>query len=129
MPSHAGRTRQGKSGSEENGILGARPMFRRLGWSRRDAVGFMVGAFATIAILINMLFMQSGSHPAPMFKNAAVAVKPAVAADSPPAVVPRPRPAEPAPAPATKGAALPAARAAGGDHQRHPTRTGAPWIL
>ena len=64
-------------------------MFRMLGWSPRDAVGFMVGALATIAILVNVLFMQSGSHPAPMFKGALVPVKPAVLAQSIPAAVPR----------------------------------------
>jgi hypothetical protein len=31
---------------------------------------------AAIAILINVLFMQSGSHPAPMFKNALAAKVP-----------------------------------------------------
>ncbi len=59
------------------------------GWSRRDAVGFAVGAFATIAILVNVLFMQAGPHPAPMFKATSVAVK-APAPETP--VVPRPRP-------------------------------------
>ena len=49
----------------------------------------MVGAFAGIAILINVLLMQSGSHPAPMFKNVPVAVKPVAVTDSIPAAVPR----------------------------------------
>ena len=38
-----------------------------------DAAGFALGALATIAILFNVLFMQSGSHPLPMFKDALVA--------------------------------------------------------
>jgi peptidoglycan hydrolase-like protein with peptidoglycan-binding domain len=38
------------------------------GWTPRDAVGFAVGAVAIVSILINVLFMQSGVHPAPMFK-------------------------------------------------------------
>ncbi|MEA2955090.1 MAG: hypothetical protein QOJ58_587, partial [Alphaproteobacteria bacterium] len=85
--------------------------------------GFAIGAFATIAILSNVLFMQSGSHPAPMFKDAFVPAKPvkdALVAAKPvkdavvpttkpmeptdsapaPAIVPRPRPADPALAPA-----------------------------
>jgi peptidoglycan hydrolase-like protein with peptidoglycan-binding domain len=61
-----------------------------LGWSRRDAVGFMLGAFATVAILINVLFMQAGSHPAPIFNKAAAKQ----VANSLPALVPRPRPSE-----------------------------------
>jgi len=72
-----------------------------MGWSPRDAVGFMVGAFAVIAILINVLFMQSGSHPAPMFKTASTAAKPAVtngipAAGSRPGSAPRPAEGVPA---------------------------------
>ncbi len=46
------------------------------------------------AILINVLFMQSGTHPAPMFKSALAPVKPAVVSESIPAAVPRPRPVE-----------------------------------
>src|SRR5262245_48964163 len=73
-------------------------MFQVLGWSARDAVGFTIGALATIAILINVLFMQKGSHPAPMFKNVPAAAKPAVAASAPAQAL-RPRPVEPAAAP------------------------------
>jgi peptidoglycan hydrolase-like protein with peptidoglycan-binding domain len=84
--------------------------------------GFAIGAFATIAILSNVLFMQSGSHPAPMFKNAFVPTKPAKDAFVPakpvkdalvptkpveaadntpaPAMIPRPRPADSAATPA-----------------------------
>lgn len=43
-----------------------RRLLARLGWSHRDAVGFVVGLFAAIMIVINMLFLQSGPHPAPM---------------------------------------------------------------
>ena len=46
-----------------------RAFCRRLGWSHRDAVGVAVGAVAVIAILVNVLFLQSGPHPAPMFKS------------------------------------------------------------
>lgn len=60
-----------------------------LEWTRRGAVGFVVGIVAVVAILVNGLFMQSGSHPAPLFKPAEVektaqpAVKPAQAASLP----------------------------------------------
>jgi peptidoglycan hydrolase-like protein with peptidoglycan-binding domain len=50
------------------------------------------------AILINVLFMQSGTHPAPMFKSALAPVKPAlVVSENIPAAIPRPRPVEQAP--------------------------------
>jgi len=82
---------------------GGLAMFRALGWSSRDAVAFIAATFASLTILINVLFMQSGSHPAPMFKNAPLPVKP-VATESIPAA-PRPRPVEAAPLPAAPPAA------------------------
>jgi peptidoglycan hydrolase-like protein with peptidoglycan-binding domain len=81
-------------------------MLRALGWSSRDAVAFLAGTCATVAILINVLFMQSGSHPAPMFKGAPVPVKPTVT-QSVPAASPRPRPVETAPLPAPAKSATP----------------------
>jgi peptidoglycan hydrolase-like protein with peptidoglycan-binding domain len=87
-------------------------LFRALGWGRRDVAGFMVAAFATLAVLINVLFMQSGSHPAPMFKGAPAPVKTAAVTERAPAAVPRPRLPEPAAAPAPAKAAAPAAPAA-----------------
>jgi peptidoglycan hydrolase-like protein with peptidoglycan-binding domain len=78
----------------------------RLGWGPRDAVGFVVCSFAAVAILTNMLFLQSGSHPAPMFKSVVLAPEP------PRTVValPRARPPEatPAVAPAPTLASAPA---------------------
>ena len=62
------RADRGKSGSADEGR--ATYLFRALGWSPRDAVGVVLGVFVTLAILINVLFLQSGSHPAPMFKGA-----------------------------------------------------------
>jgi hypothetical protein len=83
-----------------------RPGFlRRLGWSARDAVGFVAAIAGSAAILINVLFMQSGPHPAPMFKSvpfATASAEPKNVAS----VVPRARPAEAAPA---KNEAAPAA--------------------
>jgi len=98
----------------------------------------VVGALATIAILFNVLFMQSGSHPAPMFKDALVAAKPGKDAlvptkpvevtDSTPAMVPRPRPADPPPASTpSKVTAPPGSRMPGeiiGDIQRELVRRG-----
>ena len=102
-------------------------MLRALGWSSRDAVAFAAGTCATVAILINVLFMQSGSHPAPMFKGAPVPVKPAVT-ESIPAVTPRPRPVEATPAPAPAKSAAPSALRAPGeiitDIQRELARRG-----
>src|SRR5437763_1681387 len=42
----------------------------RLGWSYREAVAVVVAVVAVGAIVANALFMQSGPHPAPMFKDA-----------------------------------------------------------
>jgi peptidoglycan hydrolase-like protein with peptidoglycan-binding domain len=128
----AGREKRALVDDEIDGRRGAY-LFRMLEWSPRDAVGFLVGGFAAIAILINVLFMQSGSHPAPMFKNAPVAVKPVAVTDSIPAAVPRPRPVELALAPRpvesapTKLAAPPAPRMPGeiiNDIQRELARRG-----
>jgi len=130
-PTRAGR---GKSAHEDRGA----PLILALGWSRRDVAGVAVGALATIAILLNLLFMQSGSHPAPMFRDAfvppesakaaPVRTKPVEVVDSAPAVVPRPRPADPAPAaPATKVAAPAGSRMPGeiiSDIQRELVRRG-----
>jgi peptidoglycan hydrolase-like protein with peptidoglycan-binding domain len=85
------------------------------------------------------LFMQSGSHPAPMFKDALVAAKlvkkdalvatkPVEVTDSTPAMVPRPRPADPAPASTPSKATAPSgSRMPGeiiGDIQRELVRRG-----
>jgi peptidoglycan hydrolase-like protein with peptidoglycan-binding domain len=70
------RTHSDRSdGGPGDGDLRLPFLFQVLGWTARDAVGFAVGAFAMVAILINVLFMQSGSHPAPIFKAADAAVK------------------------------------------------------
>jgi peptidoglycan hydrolase-like protein with peptidoglycan-binding domain len=72
----------------------------RLGWSRRDAAAFVVAMLATVAIVVNSLLLQSGPHPAPMFKDAIAAItapsKPAskdVVKDTA-TTLPRPRPPE-----------------------------------
>ena len=74
------RADRGKGGPVEHGR--AIYLLRALGWSPRDAVGVVLGVFVTLAILINVLFLQSGSHPAPMFKGARGPVKTAVATES-----------------------------------------------
>jgi hypothetical protein len=38
----------------------------------RDAVAFVVGVVALVAILVNTLTLQSGSHPASLFQPAEV---------------------------------------------------------
>jgi len=140
--SSTARAGRGKSVHEEDR---GPPLFRVLGWGPRDVAGFAIGAFATIAILSNVLFMQSGSHPAPMFKDAFVPPKPATkpvkdglvpttkpveATDSAPgpAMVPRPRPADPVSAPAPAKVTAPSgSRTPGeiiGDIQRELVRRG-----
>jgi peptidoglycan hydrolase-like protein with peptidoglycan-binding domain len=60
-------------------------LLQALGWSRRDAVGFVVVVAAAILIFVNTLFMQPGPHPAPMVKSS-------IAAIMPPETVPSPAP-------------------------------------
>jgi peptidoglycan hydrolase-like protein with peptidoglycan-binding domain len=55
---------------ERDAVAVERPnMLEVLGWSSRDAVGFVVAAAAAILILVNTLFLQPGPHPAPMVKS------------------------------------------------------------
>ena len=118
------RADRGKGGPVEHGR--AIYLLRALGWSPRDAVGVVLGVFVTLAILINVLFLQSGSHPAPMFKGARGPVKTAVATES--TSVPRPRPLEPSVPPAPSKVAAPAAPRSPGeiinDIQRELARRG-----
>ena len=81
---------------------------RVLGWSPRDAAGITLVAFAAGAIVVNMVFMQSGSHPAPMFKTAVAAARSVAATGGTATALPRPRQAEPALATAPAKAAAPA---------------------
>ena len=84
---------------DEVGWLGARLSFlRNLGWGVRDALAFTVGTIGAIAILVNALFLQSGPHPAPLFKAPLSPVAAGEATNSVVTAVPRPRPADPAPA-------------------------------
>jgi peptidoglycan hydrolase-like protein with peptidoglycan-binding domain len=118
----AGRGRSAASGDDHR-----LPLLRVLGWGAKDAAGVMLVAFATGAILVNVVFMQSGSHPAPMFRGATASARPVPASDgaAAAAAVPRARPAEPAATPAPPKAA--AARTPGeiiGDIQRELVRRG-----
>lgn len=88
--------RSSKSDADEPRFLA----LQRLGWTHRDAVGFIVAAIATIAIVVNGLLLQAGPHPAPMFKDDVAAI-PAVpksaakdTAKDAAAVLPRARPPE-----------------------------------
>jgi len=67
----------------------------------------MVGAVAAVAILVNALFLQSGPHPAPLFKMALASIPSGDATNA--VTVPRPRPAEPMPAKTDVPAARPLA--------------------
>src|SRR5580704_5791303 len=68
---------------------------RNIGWGARDAIAFTVGVIGSLAILVNALFLQTGPHPAPLFK---ASLSPPEATNTVVATVPRPRPADPAPA-------------------------------
>jgi peptidoglycan hydrolase-like protein with peptidoglycan-binding domain len=79
--------------------LGAPLRFlRNLGWGVRDTLAFTVGAVGAVAILVNALFLQSGPHPAPLFKASPAPVAVADATSTVVTAVPRPRPAVPVPA-------------------------------
>jgi peptidoglycan hydrolase-like protein with peptidoglycan-binding domain len=72
-------------------------ILKALGWSHRDAVGCVVAAVATIVVLVNVLFLQSGPHPAPML-NGGIMPTASVGDAAPPTnaapVMPRARPVE-----------------------------------
>src|SRR5260370_19148987 len=83
---------------DEGGWLDARLSFlRNIGWGARDAVAFTVGAVGSVAILVNALFLQSGPHPAPLFKAPLSPVATGEATNTVVVAVPRARPAEPVP--------------------------------
>jgi peptidoglycan hydrolase-like protein with peptidoglycan-binding domain len=67
---------------------------RRLGWSPRDAVGFAVGAAATAAVVVNALFLQSGPHPAPIFRGGLLPLASAETTSTVVGMLPRARPPE-----------------------------------
>jgi len=84
---------------DAGGWLGAPLSFlRNIGWGARDAVAFTVGVVGSVAILVNALFLQSGPHPAPLFKTSLSPVAAGEATNSVVVAVPRARPAEPVPA-------------------------------
>jgi peptidoglycan hydrolase-like protein with peptidoglycan-binding domain len=93
------------------------------GWSHRDAVGCVVGVCAAIMILINGLFLQSGPHPAPMFKSSLLPTASVAAKTDPAGTLPRPRPVAAAPVKAEPAAPRPAVETIS-DIQRELTRRG-----
>jgi peptidoglycan hydrolase-like protein with peptidoglycan-binding domain len=107
-------TRAGREKNVASADSRAARVLRVLGWKARDAVGFGLGAFVAITILANVLFMQSGSHPAPMFRSTSPSVKPVVT-DSRSAALPRPRPIEPSALTAPTKSGAPSAPRAPGD--------------
>jgi peptidoglycan hydrolase-like protein with peptidoglycan-binding domain len=125
----AGRPGWGRSAAIGDAVAGRWLRFwRSLGLSARDAVAIVVVVFATTAILVNVLLMQQGAHPAPIFKGAQSPAKPALVAQSTLPAASRPRPVEPIPAPSPgKVAAPPASRSPGeiiNDIQRELARRG-----
>jgi len=58
----------------------------------RDSIGILAAVLASLAVLMNALFLQSGPHPAPIFT---LKPRPVTSGDATGSVVtPRPRPAE-----------------------------------
>jgi hypothetical protein len=91
--------RREQSGDEDaGGWLGAPLSFlRNIGWGARDAIAFTVGVAGSVAILVNALFLQSGPHPAPLFKASIPPVAASEATNTVVVAVPRARPPEPVP--------------------------------
>jgi peptidoglycan hydrolase-like protein with peptidoglycan-binding domain len=87
-------------------------MLQALGWSARDMVACAVAVTGVVTIVVNVLFLQKGPHPAPMFKGSLMALPaqppapaepPAALASaardmSPVAAIPRARPTDAGPA-------------------------------
>ncbi len=83
---------------DAGGWLGAPLSFlRNIGWGARDTIAFTVGVTGSVAILVNALFLQSGPHPAPLFKASSAPVAASEATNTVAVAVPRARPPEPVP--------------------------------
>jgi len=93
------------------------------GWSSRDAVGCIVGLGATIMILVNVLFLQSGPHPAPLVNSSLVPVSLAVTKERSAGTLPRARSVAAAPVKSEPGPPRPAAEIIS-EIQRELTRRG-----
>ena len=103
-----------------------------LGWNYRDLIGVCVAVTAGGAVLANVLFMQTGQHPAPLFRTELAAsnsspVKPPSV--NPPSAKEQPLAAVAPPTAVAQPAAIPAARPAAPPAQKSepaaPTRAGA----
>jgi peptidoglycan hydrolase-like protein with peptidoglycan-binding domain len=75
-------------------------MLEVVGWTSRDAVAFIVALAAAVLILVNVLFLQPGPHPAPMVKTSIALITPPSATPAAPtpastSSVPRARSDEP----------------------------------
>jgi hypothetical protein len=120
---HSDAIRAGRSGARLDEV-DVRPGFlRRLGWSARDAVAFVLAVVGSFAILVNVLFMQAGPHPAPIFQRAPFATASTDSKNAASPVVPRARPVEASPAkteavPVARAPAKPAKTAGGGSATR-----------
>jgi hypothetical protein len=89
------RSNRPRAGAIDDDQSGSRLfVLRALGWSARDAVGVVVGGVATVAILVNVLFLQSGPHPAPIFKSGLIPVASGETTSAVVSALPRARPAD-----------------------------------
>src|SRR5437879_7310863 len=84
---------------DSSGWLRARLSFlAAIGWGPRDMLACAVGVVGAVAILANGLFLQTGPHPAPLFKAPLTPVAANDATNTVVTAAPRARPAEPVPA-------------------------------
>jgi hypothetical protein len=124
--SDRGRDHDADGWSAASGWLAAPVRFlTHMGWGARDTIACLVGIGGAVAILVNALFLQTGPHPAPLFKTAALT--PQAPGDAPNTTntvvvaVPRARPPEPTPVKAE-----PAASRALAEITRAPKETSKP---
>lgn len=95
MRSEGVRASRASADFDDEGEVERRPgLLQRLGWSPRDAVGFVVAVFASGAILINIMFMQPGPREASKFKRVPLQSAAAETRSASVPVVPRARPVE-----------------------------------
>jgi peptidoglycan hydrolase-like protein with peptidoglycan-binding domain len=102
VPSRKSRSKRVRVDRDEEEARASRVLaiVRGLGWSPRDIIGFAFATAATIAVLVNALFLQSGPHPAPIFRGGLLPVASAETTSTVVPTLPRPRPHDAAVVPA-----------------------------
>jgi peptidoglycan hydrolase-like protein with peptidoglycan-binding domain len=77
VPSTVRNSRNSARAADSNPSAARWRVLAALGWSYRDVLGLCAAIIACGAILANVLFMQAGRHPAPLFRSERTASAPA----------------------------------------------------